>query len=96
VFYEHFLGQPLSSTQKLGRALNLYGDWPVFEAIISSAQRDLTGDPLNYVLKVAHENWKVSQQQEDDDARYTDAVEQSKKATAKINKALERRASKRK
>lgn len=91
VFYEYFMGQPLSSTQKLGRALNLYGDWPVFEAILEASQRELTGDPVNYVMKVAHEKWKVSQQQEDDDVQYANAIEQSKKASVKANKALEQR-----
>lgn len=91
VFYEHFMGTPLSSPMRLGRALNLYGDWPVFEAIIDSSQRELSGDPLNYIVKVAHEKWKISQQQEDDDIYYADAIEQSKKASAKANKDLERR-----
>lgn len=87
-FYEEFLGTGVSNISRFYRALNLYDEWPVFEAILDSSMRKLEGDPLNYVIKVAHEKWKTSQQQEDADADYTDAIKKSQEASRKANENL--------
>lgn len=95
-FYEDFLGTRPTSNPRLFRAINLYGFWPVFEAIVDSGTRGLTGDPFNYVLKVASNKWKEAQEVLNEEADYTNAVEQSKKATAKANQALAKRVSRKK
>jgi hypothetical protein len=81
---------------RLFRAVNLYGFWPVFEAIVDSGTRDLTGDPQNYVLKVASNKFKESQEALNEETAAANAIEQSKKATQQANKALEKRVLKRK
>lgn len=95
-FYEEFLGTRPSSNPRLFRAVNLYGFWPVFEAIVDSGTRGLTGDPLAYVMKVAANKWRESQEALNEEVIYTNALEQSKKATQQANKALEKRVIKRK
>lgn len=80
---------------RLGRALNLYGDWYVFEAIIDASTRELTGDPLNYVVKIAANKWKEDQLEKDETDNYSAAVEQSKKASLQANKKLAKKLEKR-
>ncbi len=88
LFYETFMGVSASSPTKLYRAVNLYGDWPVFEAIVESSNRELGADPLMYVLKVAHGKWKTSQQEEDANAEYVDSIERAKEITLQHNAQL--------
>lgn len=90
-FYESMLGSQCSSPARLYRLLNLYGDWMVFDAIIDSSQRTLTGDPLGYITKVTHEKWKSSQQEADADARYLFEIERAKEESLRRNQALEKK-----
>jgi hypothetical protein len=95
-FYGEFLGTRPSNNPRLFRAINLYGFWPVFEAIVDSSARDLVGDPLPYILKVASNKFKEAQEGLNEEINYTNALDKSKKATEQANKALARRISKRK
>lgn len=96
VFYEETLGTRVSSIPRFYRAINLYGLFPMFEAVVDSATRDLNGDPLNYVLKVCANKWREEQEARNEQTDYADALEQSKKASQQANKDLARRISKRK
>lgn len=87
-FYHEFMGQPCSSPMKLYRAINLYGDLIVMEAIIDSSTQSLTGDPIGYVLKVASNKWKAIQQQEDESTQYIESINKAKASTALRNKQL--------
>lgn len=80
-FYRELMGVPPSNVPRLYRTLNLYGEWPLFDAIIESSSRSLTGDPLNYVLKVAGNKWREEQQQNDVDDEYALGVEKAKEAS---------------
>jgi len=91
VFYESFLGVRASDIPRFYRSLNLYGDWPMFEAIIESSDRTLGGDPLNYVIVVAKNKFKESQKENDAESDYARAVEESKKNTRTANQILEKR-----
>lgn len=95
-FYSFFIKQPVSNRVRFYRALNLYGEWPVFEAIIDSCERPLTGDKLNYVLKVAANKWREEQEHRNEQADYTIALEESKKASQQANKDLAKRIKRRK
>lgn len=90
-FYAEMLGTPVSSIPKFYRAVNLYGFFPVFEAIVDSSTRELNGDPLAYVVKVSANKWREEQESRNEENTYANAIEQSKKASDKANKDLERR-----
>jgi hypothetical protein len=90
-FYETFLGVSASSLPRLYRAVNLYGDAIVFDAIVDSSWRELTGDPLNYVLKVASEKWKAQQAEADDNDDYLQSIEAAKEISLEKNRALEKK-----
>ena len=88
VFYQSFMGQPCSSPMRLYRAVNLYGTLIVMEAIVDSSTQVLTGDTINYVVKVASNKWKTGQQQTDADAQYEATITAAKEATLQHNNAL--------
>jgi hypothetical protein len=87
-FYHELLGQACSSPMRLYRAINLYGDITVMEAIVDSSTQNLTGDVLNYVLKVASNKWKTEQQQEDESHKYAESIDEAKASTLRRNKQL--------
>lgn len=95
-FYAEMLGTRVSSIPRFYRAVNLYGFFPVFEAIVDSSTRELNGDPLAYVVKVSANKWREGQESRNEEIQYTNAIEQSKKASREANKDLEKRVSKRK
>ncbi len=88
VFYNEMLGQPCSSPMRFYRAINLYGELLVMEAIIDSSNQDLQGDVLNYVIKVASNKWKAIQQQEDASTEYIESINAAKASTLQRNKQL--------
>lgn len=90
-FYAELLGTRVSNYPRFYKALGQYGDWPMFEAIVASSDKNITGDPLNYVLKVAHEKWKEQQKERDADSDYLDAVTLAKDITEKQNSELSRK-----
>jgi hypothetical protein len=87
-FYESFLGTGVSSLPRLYRAVNLYGDDIVFDAIVDSSWRELTGDPINYVLKVASEKWKQQRAEMDSSDDYAKTIEEAKDISLQKNMAL--------
>jgi hypothetical protein len=91
IFYDTLMGTGVSNPIKFYRALNNYGDWAMFEAIIASSDQTLTGDPLPYVLKVCSSKWKEQMQDEEAEEDYNRQIEEAQKATAKQNKALEKK-----
>lgn len=94
VFYQSFLDKPISNYPRFYKALNLYGDWALFEAILSASNQDLTGDPLNYVLKVTHNMWKEKQMELEASETYQkeidEAVKESKSQNERLAKKLKR------
>lgn len=91
-FYEAFLGSRPSSYPRLFKALNNYGDLNLFEAIVLASNQALTGDPLGYVVKIAHELWREEQEEVDgaDDAEkeIQDAINATKKKNEELEKKL--------
>lgn len=90
-FFRERLGTACSDPVKLYAALKHYGFWPVFEAIIDSSAQTLTGDPLNYVLKVAFNKWKEEEMGEDKDYIYNQEIQEAKKRSAKVIKDMTKR-----
>ena len=90
-FYAEMLGVRPSNIPRLFKSVNMYGFWPVFEAIIDSSTRELTGDPLNYVLKVASNKWREERERQDEEASYQSSVQLSKASSKQANTNLEKR-----
>jgi|OpeIllAssembly_1097287.scaffolds.fasta_scaffold489875_2 hypothetical protein len=88
VFYREMLGTPASSIPRLYRALNNYGFWPLFEAIVDSSERELTGDPLNYVVAVAKNKWKEAEEEDSNSEVYISEIEEAKKKSQQQNEEL--------
>ncbi len=91
VFYSEMLGVQVSSYPRLYKALNNYGFWPLFEAIVESSDRELTGDPLNYVIAVAKNKWKEGEQIDESDEAYMADIEEAKEKSRKENDELQKR-----
>lgn len=87
-FYAVLMGVPVSSSPRFYRALKLYGDWPMTEAIVAASTAKLTGDPLNYVLKICSNKWKEMQQDEDEEDGYLEEIERIKEASHKQNEEM--------
>ena len=92
VFYEHFLGESISNYKIFYRALKLYGDMNVFEAILAAARQSIEGDPLNYVMRVTHSLWKEEQlkldKEQDEEKEAKVAILESKKRNQELAKKL--------
>ena len=87
-FYESFVGVPISNYPRFYRALNMYGEWAILEAIVASSNQELTGDPLNYVIKVAHSKWKEDQLIKDESTEYEDKIKEAVDNSRKHNEDL--------
>jgi len=87
-FYSAMMGSSVSSAPRFYKALKLYGEWPMFEAIVASSSATLNGDPLNYVLKVCSAKWKEMQTDADEEDEYLAEIERIKDASHKRNEEL--------
>ena len=87
-YYYHFLGDDISNYKIFYRSLKLYGDMNVFEAILFAARQSVEGDPLNYVLKIAHNLWKEEQKELDKEQEYDIAAQAAIKESRKRNQEL--------
>ena len=91
-YYYYFLGDEISNYKIFYRSLKLYGDMNVFEAVLFAARQSVEGDPLNYVLKIAHNLWREEQKEFDKqyeyDAQAKAAIEESRKRNNELAKKL--------
>jgi hypothetical protein len=90
-FYQEFLGVAPSSYPRFYRAIKLYGDWPVFEAIVEASGRELTGDPLAYVLKVANSKWREEASEQDSESEYVESINRAKERSRLQNAQLQKK-----
>lgn len=88
VFYGHFLGHSISNYARFFRALKLYGDMNVFEAVLATAAQSVDGDPLNYVLKVTHSMWREKQVEIEKEQEYNLQTQAAIEMSRKQNKEL--------
>jgi len=89
VFYEALLGFPVSNFGRFNKAVTLYGEWPIFEAIVATSSASVTGDPIGYVIKVAQSKWKEEQKEIDAADEYQQDIEESIAHNKQMNKELE-------
>lgn len=89
--YKTFLGSPVSNIPRFYRAIKLYGDFAIFDAIVDSSEQSISGDPLNYVIVVAKNKWKETQKDEEEEQGYLADIEKAKKETEKSNKELQKK-----
>ena len=92
VFYNDMLGKPPSNYPRFYKAILMYGDLHMFEAIVlASNQENLTGDPLAYTCKIAHTLWKTEQQQIDTNDNYEREISKATLQSRAANEALEKK-----
>lgn len=93
-FYQELMGQAVSNIPRFYKALKLYGDPIMFDAIVTASMNDLTGDPFFYVVKVASNKWKDEQEALENDESYEAkikrAIEESQKHNDELAKKLGR------
>lgn len=88
VFYREMLGRQPTSIPRLYKALNQYGFWPLFEAIVATSDKEFDTDPFNYVIKVAQNKWKESEEQDVQDESYISEIDAAKDRSKKANDEL--------
>jgi hypothetical protein len=91
VFYKAMLDQAVSSSSRFYKALSLYGDWAIFESIVASSNAQLTGDKLNYVIKVAANKWKEMQLDEEQEEAYQKEIREAIRISQEKNQELARK-----
>jgi len=91
IFYTALLNQNVSSVPRLYKARKLYGDWALFEAIVSASSRELEGDKLGYVLKVAHNKWKEAEEELDASEEYEENIEKAKLESRRHSDELQKK-----
>lgn len=77
-FYSSMVGFQVSSYPRFYKALNQYGDSILFDSIVAASDRAFDSDPLNYVLKIAHNKWKEQEEELDASEEYEEEVEKAK------------------
>ena len=91
--FADILGQPLSDKERFLKAVDNYGDLIIFESLVVTSSKRMTGDPLNYVLAVANQKWRddlISQAKADEDSIKTNmAIEKSKNANQLLYEKIE-------
>jgi hypothetical protein len=86
--YKKHLTLSISDPDRFKKALEIYGTAPVYEAIVSSSLRKIEGDPINYVLAVAHANWKKDREMEEESVRYQMRIDMAKDYTREQGASL--------
>lgn len=89
--WESFLGVRPTSLPRLYKAVNNYGELIVLEAIVEASNRELTGDPFNYVMKIASNKWREAQLEQDSQDEYLKSIDEAKKRSRAKNAALEKK-----
>jgi hypothetical protein len=89
IFYASLLSVPISNNGRFYKALTMYGEWPLFEAIVATSNATIKGDPLSYVLAVAHAKWKEAQEIADKQAAVEEDFEQAVLQNKEINDELQ-------
>ena len=63
----------------------------MFEAVIAASSRELSGDKLGYVLKVAFNKWKEAEEEADRSEEYEIEINKAKKESRRQSDALQKR-----
>ena len=87
--YTVTLNVPPSDEERFFRAIDIYGDMPVYEAIHITATKSIDGDPFNYVLTVAYSKWKESVEFYKNTASYIMRLEMAKERSRQANEELD-------
>ena len=92
--YKDILDQPLYDKARFLKAVDVFGEIIVFEALVITAAKKLKNDPLNYFLAVANQRWREELQREissdEDTIKATRAIEKSKEAGVLLEEKIEK------
>ena len=89
LLYNTILNTTITDAERLMRAVDIYGEWAVYEAIYVTATKKIEGDPLGYVLTVAHSKWKTSLEVKLESALYNMKLEMAKERSRQDNEDLD-------
>lgn len=87
-YYAEMLGASVSNIPRFYKALKLYGDSIMFDAIVSATMSDVAGDPLAYTIKIASNKWKEEQLALDADTEYEEKIKRSIEESQRRNDEL--------
>jgi len=82
------VGFPVSSYPRFYKALNQYGEGILFDSIVAASDKSFDSDPLNYVLKIAHNKWKEQEEELDASEEYEADIEKAKRQSRKQSDEL--------
>lgn len=86
--YRDSLKTTISDNGRFFRALEIYGKWPLYEAILLTASRNIKDDPLNYVLSIAHNKYMEQIKEEEYATRYAMRIEMEKERSLEHSQDL--------
>lgn len=89
-FYQVALNAKISNYPRFYKSLNLYGVFPMVEAVLAAANAELSGDPLNYVIKVAAAKWREEAESKTDTAKIEKIIKNTTKKNEELAKKLKR------
>lgn len=90
-YYKALLNRPISSPDRFWVAIEQYGELHIFEAVMLTSTRKITGDPLAYILSIAHRRWRETVESDEAQVRYARDLEIGKEMTATRNAELARK-----
>lgn len=86
--YTEALHTTISDPERFFKALDIYGPDLMFEAIIVSSAKKIEGDPLAYLIAVAHGKMLDRTEETFDDVEYQLRLERTKLATELHNQEM--------
>lgn len=87
--YEAQVGRSVSQKERLFDLINLYGKWPMIDAILAAGRKKWNkDDPIPYIAAVAAAKWKETYLSTDERERYRRGLERSKRQSAEKNREL--------
>lgn len=90
-FYTSMTGFNISSYPRFYKALNQYGDSILFDSIVAASDRTFDSDPLNYVIKIAHNKWKEQEEELDASEEYEAELEKAKRESRRQSEELKKK-----
>jgi hypothetical protein len=87
-FYQAMVGFPVSSYPRFYKTLERYGEAILFDSIVAASDRTFDSDPLNYVMKIAHNKWKEQEEEIDAAEEYEADIEKAKRQSRRQSEEL--------
>jgi hypothetical protein len=87
-YYSEVIGTPVSNFSRLNKAINLYGTEHMFNAVHKTAFKEISGDPLSYVIRIAQLSWEEEKKNISQEESRADEYDRVREEVLKKNKAI--------